>query len=116
MYSKLSVVILLSATMYGQRINHKLAEELRGVTPDATLDVIVQYRQTPAETNHRKVHAGGGQLKRNLDVIRAAHYTISARQLESLSQDPDVEFVSPDRPLFATDSKRSEEHTSELQS
>src|SRR5947207_2615779 len=103
MRSKLSVLLLLCTAMYGQKVN-KLAAEFLKIAPETTLDVIVQFRRVPTETNHRKIHARGGQWKQNLDVIRAAHYSISAKELESLSQDPDVEFVSPDHPVYGTDS------------
>jgi len=57
---------------------------------------------TRTRRDHRRVLERGGQLKRNLDIIRAAHYSVPARQIEALSKDPDVEFISPDRAVFST--------------
>ena len=87
----------------GQASGDKLAAELQNVDDlDASVDVIVQYKHAPTEAHHRRVSERGGQLQRRLNIIRAAHYSISARQLEALSKDPDVEFISPDRVVFAT--------------
>jgi len=36
-----------------------------------------------------------------LDIIRAAHYSVPANQLQSLSEDPDVTFIAPDRAVKA---------------
>src|ERR1700686_4052442 len=81
---------------------HKLAPELRDLKAESQVDVIVQFRQTPTQAHHRKLLERGGQLKHNLDIVRAAHYSISAEQLDDLSNDPDIEFISPDRAVTAT--------------
>lgn len=64
--------------------------------------MIIQFKQAPTPRNHARESAAGGELKRNLDIIRGAHYTISAGQLKKLSDDPDVRFISPDRVVHAT--------------
>src|ERR1022692_776984 len=92
----LAVLIGLSVASSGQANQAKLAPELQGLAPDQTVDVIIQYKQTPTPLHHARVAAVGGQLKRSLDIIQGAHYSLPASQLETLS--------------------RSEEHTSELQS
>jgi len=82
--------------------NTSFSPELTNIIPNGTVDVIVVYRQAPTTVHHNRVAALGGELKRTLDFIRAAHYSIPPSQLELLSNDPDVEFVAPDRPVFST--------------
>ena len=83
---------------------HKLAEDLRSryAAPASAIDVIVQFRSGAAAEAHRRVLGRGGILRRNLDLIRAKAYLVPADQIERLADDPDVEFVSPDRPVQAT--------------
>src|ERR1035438_5798669 len=98
----LALFIGLSIGSSGQANQSKLAPELQGLAPDRTVDVIIQYKQTPTPLHHARVAAVGGQLQRSLDIIHGAHYSIPASQLETLSNDPDVVFISPDRAVFAT--------------
>ena len=69
---------------------------------DSRVDVIVQYRSTPTAAHHNRVMARGGQLKHNLGLIRGAHYSIPADQLNELATDPDVEHISVDHELRST--------------
>ncbi len=97
-----SILTTLSIAGLGQAANHKLSAELQGIAPDAAVDVIVKYRQAPTAAHHSRITARGGEFKQNLDIIGAAHYSIPAGELEALSDDPDVESISPDHPVFAT--------------
>jgi hypothetical protein len=97
--------IIIFVALAGASLAHgaadKLAPELRDLKPESKVDVIVKYRQTPTAAQHRKLLERGGELKHNLDIVRAAHYSISAKQLDDLSNDPDIEFISPDRAVTA---------------
>jgi serine protease AprX len=99
-------IVITLLTLWTANLGHaasdKLAPELQNLRSEDSVDVIVQYRQVPTEAHHRRILERGGELKHTLDIIRGAHYSISASQLEVLSNDPDVEFVSPDRTLTAT--------------
>jgi serine protease AprX len=95
-----SLVLLSAASLIAA--DHKLSPELRGLAGDAGVDVIVKYRQAPTPAHHSRVTQRGGELKQSLDIIRAAHYSVPAGQLEALSNDPDVESISPDHQVFAT--------------
>ncbi|MGC2742844.1 MAG: S8 family peptidase [Candidatus Angelobacter sp.] len=64
---------------------------------DGTVDVIVQFKQTPK--SHASEMAGqGGKLKFSFDRINGAAYRIPVRMLAWLENHPDVAYVSPDRP------------------
>jgi serine protease AprX len=102
MNSTKAVLMTILTAGIGLAAGHKLPQELQNIAPETSVDVIVQYRDQPTEVNHSRVSALGGELKRSLEIIRAAHYSISAGQLEALSQDPEVEAIWPDRKVFAT--------------
>ncbi len=74
-------------------------DALKGGKHGATVDVIIQFKQTPTNAHHQKVHNKGGVLKRKLDVIKGAHYSIPVEALDALADDPDVLFISPNRPV-----------------
>jgi len=97
-----AILLMMSAAIQTMVAQDKLAPELRHLTTGATADVIVQYRAGPTALHHRRVLDAGGQLRSELAVIHAAHYSIPASQLEALSNDPDVEYISPDRVVTAT--------------
>jgi hypothetical protein len=63
------------------------------------VEVIVQYKATPTEAHHQKVAALGGKLNHRMDFIKGAHYTVPVSALSSLASDPDVAYVTPNRPL-----------------
>ena len=97
----ISIIALWTAS-FGYGAEHKIAAELRNKAPDETVDVIVQYRQPLSDAQHQRMLYRGAHLKRNLEIIQAAHYSLSAKQLAAISEDPDVEFISPDHPVSAT--------------
>src|SRR5437588_7328446 len=102
MKSSAALILAVGMCGVGQAADHKLAPELQNLNPEDTVDVIVQYRSSPAEAEHRNVVRRGGQLKHNLHIIRGAHYSIAAGRLEELANDPDVEFIAPDRLVQAS--------------
>jgi hypothetical protein len=74
----ISIFMALSTVGLGQAANQKLSPELQGIAPDASVDVIVKYRQAPTLAQHSRIMARGGEFKQSLDIIRAAHYSIRA--------------------------------------
>jgi serine protease AprX len=80
----------------------KLAPELERLDSNATVDVIVQYENTPTGEDHNRVRQLGGTLHHELGVVKGAHYTVPAAALQSLANDPSVASIHPDRKLAAT--------------
>ncbi len=74
-------------------------EALKGGPSGGTVDVIIQFKQTPSDAQHQKVQNKGGVLKTKLDVIKGAHYSVPVESLDALADDPDVAYISPDRPV-----------------
>ena len=97
----LAVCLALSAAAHVATAQSKLAPELTETTAGTTIDVIVQYRDTPA-LHHQRVLDRGGRLKTELGVIRAAHYALPASEIEALANDPDIEYISPDHVVTST--------------
>ena len=96
-----SLIAVLATTSFALAGQPNLAPELAKLENDATVDVIVQYKAPPEEGHHRKVGLWGGQLKRKLELINAAHYSVTPRALEQLAADPNVAYITPDRPVQA---------------
>src|SRR6266852_4610145 len=99
----LALIILLAAGLSLADGNKpklsKDLEALKGGHNGATVDVIIQFNQTPTDAHHQKVQNKGGVLKTKLDVIKGAHYSVPVESLDALADDPDVTYISPDRRL-----------------
>src|SRR3989475_12311474 len=72
-------------------------EAVKGGPSGGTVDVIIQFNQTPTDAHHQKVQNKGGVLKTKLDFIKGAHYSVPVESLDALADDPDVAYISPDR-------------------
>ena len=84
------------------RAENKLGPDLSLDNRDSDVDVIVQFTSRPTERHHDKIRRRGGQLKQDLSgALNGAHYTMPAHNLLELSQDPEVAYISPDRPVHA---------------
>src|SRR5712691_7771314 len=97
----LALIALLAAGMSladGNKLSKDL-DALKGGHNGATVDVIIQFNQTPTAAHHQKVQSKGGVLKTKLDFIKAAHYSVPVESLDALADDPDVAYISPDRPV-----------------
>src|SRR5216684_4361212 len=81
-----------------QKLSNDL-EALKGSHSGATVDVIIQFNQTPTDAHHQRVQNKGGVLKTKLDFIKGAHYSVPVESLDALADDPDVVYISPDRRL-----------------
>jgi serine protease AprX len=80
----------------------KVAPDLRGIDPNAELDVIVQFNDLPGEATLASVRADAGQEKRTFAFIRAAVYRVRGGSIESLAFNPRVAYVTPNRDLKPT--------------
>jgi serine protease AprX len=92
----LAVILSASLAFAGPR---KMSKDLDGKKPSDRVDVIVQFNQVPTARHHQKVLARGGKLRRELGRFKGGAYTISASELARLAADPEVVYISPDRPL-----------------
>src|SRR5438270_207053 len=103
----LAILVLVPATLSAQagpkasgpNAHSKLAADLANfpLNPDGTVNVIVQFKQTP-KAHAAEMAAQGGRLKFSFDHINGAAYRIPVKMLVWLENHPDVAYVSPDRP------------------
>src|SRR5215469_546388 len=96
-----AIFVLVHTSMLAQQ-DSKLAPELRNVSGQAGVNVIVQFTQTPTARHHQKVISQGGTVRGVLRLIKAGSYSVPASGLSILANDPEVAYISPDRPLFST--------------
>jgi serine protease AprX len=69
---------------------------------DALVNVIVQFKVTPRAPHYNRMTAHGAFVTSKLHSINAAAFRIPASAIELLEKDPDVLYVSPDRPVHLT--------------
>jgi serine protease AprX len=65
---------------------------------DGTVDVIIQFNQTPQARHFQMLAARGGRMKFSLDRINGAAYRVPVKVLQFLENHPDIAYVTPDRP------------------
>jgi serine protease AprX len=86
---------------------HKMSRDLEGKKASDQVDVIVQFTQVPTSKHHQLITKRGGRLNRQLGGFRGGAYRISASALADLANDPNVVYISPDRPLSASSTSAS---------
>src|SRR5438270_7481589 len=77
----------------------KFAKYLNYKDGNGLVDVIVQYRVTPTTAHYSKMASRGATVKSKLHSIHAAAFRIPASAIPLLEQDPDILYVTPDRPV-----------------
>ena len=69
---------------------------------NAMVDVIVQYRQMPESSHLKAMQNGGATIKSKLHTIRGVAMRVPASMLADLANNPNVAYVTPDRPVKLT--------------
>src|SRR5436190_14343663 len=99
------VALLAAALSFAEGKKHKVSKDLdalKGSNSGPTVDVIIQFNHAPTDVHHQKVQSKGGVLKSKMDSIKGAHYSVPVGSLDALADDPDVAYISPNRPLSGT--------------
>src|SRR5271154_6225969 len=98
-------ILFTAATAFAYAGPHpKIAADLESRNPGTQVDVIIQYKQGAQQQHVDAVSRKGGFHKGNLDIVKGAVFSVPATALEELANDPEVEFISPDRRLQGTGS------------
>ena len=79
--------------------DRKLSPELKGQHSETAVDVIVQFKVAPTQKHHDRISAHGGLVKQHLAAVKGLLVTLPASRVQAVSNDPDVAYVSPDRPI-----------------
>src|SRR2546428_1044974 len=98
----IGVGLLIWTAGLGFAGSSKLSPDLLQADPDSTVDIIVQFTGVPTETDHQRIREHGAELKKELPVVKGALYSVPARKLEGLSENPRVVYISPDRQVGAS--------------
>src|SRR5690348_13501507 len=93
----LTVLLVLGTNAWGNE--HKLSPELKGRHSTESVDVIVQYKVSPAQRQRDRIAGRGGLVQKQLRTVKGLLVTLPASGLRELSNDPDVAYISPDRTI-----------------
>src|ERR1700675_2359193 len=74
----------------------------RATGANSMVTVIVQFRQMPNGSSLKTMQLGGAAIKSNLHTIRAVTMRVPVSMLARLAQDPNVAYITPDRPVSLT--------------
>jgi serine protease AprX len=80
------------------------------------ITVIVQYRQMPASASFKSMQGRGAAIHSRFQTIRAITMRIPASMLTELENDPNVAYVTPDRPVSMSSNPQTEEFATAVQS
>jgi hypothetical protein len=84
-------------------MNHEISLARAGQGGNQNLKVIVQYHQAPTAAHIATMRSRGGKMNVRLDLVKGASFTIPVSALASLEADPEIEHVSLDHSVRATD-------------
>lgn len=99
---KLAVFFIFGAMLYaGSPKPPKISADLLNINPSSTVNVIVQWKNPLKQDQDQKILNLGGKTLTQLAHIKAGKYSVPAFALAELALDPNVAFISPDRPVKA---------------
>ena len=64
-----------------------------------SVDIIVQYKTAPTSAEYQQVSSLGGTLVTQYGAITAAHYSVPKSIVQILAADPNVAYMSLNRPV-----------------
>ena len=98
------ILLVLSAMPSYAGAGGKLSADLqqRAAGANSMVTVIVQFRQMPDDASIKTMQMGGAAIKSKLHTIRAVTMRVPAIMLAKLAQDPNVAYITPDRPVSLT--------------
>ena len=90
--------LTVASLAFGQ--SSKISPDLQALSPNADVNVIVQYNTSPSNRELNSANAAGAANGKALGLANAYSWTMSPAKVRNLlNQDPNVKYVSPDRPL-----------------
>lgn len=107
----ISLFLSLAIGGFASVSSPKISPDLQNVDPNSNVRVIVQYAQSAALPTQSGGQSGGllggvlnlvgglvsGTLNLVFSVLHAVVYTVPVSQLQTLANDPNVTYISPDR-------------------
>jgi serine protease AprX len=96
-----NLIFLLLLSSRAWAAQSKIAADLLGLDPAAQRDVIVLWKNSPDEMKDQKILSNGGKVHLHFKSIKGGQYTLPVSALKDLANDPDVQYIAPDRPVSA---------------
>ena len=95
-----TLIVGLLVFSAGLQAQSKLSPDLASVPPSSSVKVIVQYKIS-VQSNRLllRLPLVGGILRNTLDLVKSVVVELTGRELQNLANDPDVEYISLDRPV-----------------
>src|SRR5713226_9026451 len=92
---------LLAGNLYGDRlkVSKDLADKLG--QPDAAVDIVVHYKSDPSDAELAAWTAKGANVKDHMKRLRTVTFQAPAGLVDTLSDNPNVAYISIDRPVAA---------------
>ena len=92
-------LLLLGAPLMAQDWTQRVAPDLLAPRSNDAVKVIVRFKSAPTERHHARFASRGARLRHDLSIVRSSAYELPASALADLANDPDVEYIGPDRPV-----------------
>ena len=90
--------LTMASLAFGQ--SPKISPDLQALNPNTNVSVIVQYSTPPSGRELNAANAATAANGKALGLANAYVWTTSPAKIQNLlNQDPNVKYVSPDRPL-----------------
>ena len=107
----LALLLLWAIPSYaGKQAPNKFSPDLQSSANSfGLIRVNVQYRTFPTKSYLKTHQAGGATVHFQLPSIKAVTMTVPAIMLAELEKDPNVVYISPDRPMNMTSNPATEE-------
>ncbi len=83
----------------GPAVKSKISRDAAKADPNSIIPVIIQYKNDPGSTQDSQVAQLGGATSKTMHSIHAKAALLPAGQLTTLAADPNVAYVSFDRPV-----------------
>ncbi len=97
----ISLLMLTAMAALAATSQSKIAPDLLNLDPQTNVPVIVQWKSAPTSSQNSVVTLLGGILGPVLHLLNAVLYTVPVSSLNSLAANPNVVYISPDRPVAA---------------
>ncbi len=107
-------ILTLPLTAPAMDKNAKVSADTSIASTSGDVNVIIQYKVAPSSLDESKIATMSGKIKHRMGGIRALHASVPQASLDQLASNPNVQYVSLDRPISARQaSTTSAEYTTE---
>lgn len=89
------------AQSFTRTASAKISRDLQAADPNSDVDVIIQFKTQPTAAHFNLVHSMGGVDKRAFSKVRGAAFRLPASTIQTLANNPDVAYISVDRPVHS---------------